>query len=390
MSPAKKTTQVSSAEGSPRYHVIASLLQERRETLTEPVRLPPEKALAEQHKVARDTIRRALELLERRGAVSRNRRRGTFLMPSAPRLAGGGEGSVVFIPPWWMASTTEWLTAAIFESTFRWATEHDVQLNVLHVPQRGLAPVELLEKLERRSVRGVLWCHPVPDQLELLQAVAQRLPCVVVGREYPEAGIHAAVADIGQAVRLIDDHLVAAGHVDYGVAGSTPLDPFSIQWIHGIQAAFARRNKHFDVRRYMDVQIVKRAQLAALLHDYFLPRLLPDVRALVLTASSYLRMIVNDDRLRSMIPEELSLIAFDFGDQPIHTYWPGRQVTHIHCDWSAIGQRAIDLLAMLMRGQLNLPQVVREPVELIEGDTVRPRGESRRPVPELASEQSGR
>lgn len=361
---------LSATEDAPRYQELASILQRQRKTLTEPARLPTEKKLAEHHRVARDTIRRALDLLERRGAVSRHRRRGTFLMPLAPRTTSASEGTVMFIPPWWMASTTEWLTAAIFESTLRWATHHDAHLNVMHVPPRGMTPADLLEKLERRQVQGILWCHPVPDQLELLQTVAQRFPCVVAGRNDPASDLHAAVPDITQAVELIDHHLVAAGHTDYGVAGSTPLDPFSLQWIHAFQTAFSRRGEHFHVRRYMDVQIANRDRLAALLHDYYLPKLIPEARALVLTASSYLRMIVADARLRAMIPEQLSLVAFDFGDQPIHTYWPGRQVTHVHCDWSVIGQRAIDLLAMLMQGQPNVPQVVHEPVELIEGDTV--------------------
>ena len=48
----------------PRYEVIAKLLRDRRKGISKPLKLPSEEALAVKHNVARDTIRRALKVLE--------------------------------------------------------------------------------------------------------------------------------------------------------------------------------------------------------------------------------------------------------------------------------------------------------------------------------------
>ena len=125
----------SSSSQLPRYRTIATLLEDHRKELTEPERLPSEEALAVEHEVARDTVRRAMRVLEDRGAVTRHRRRGTFLLPeeSAPSgLAGMGVG---FVPPWWVDSTQAWYTASVFGGVYGWADEHDWHLSVFHVPR---------------------------------------------------------------------------------------------------------------------------------------------------------------------------------------------------------------------------------------------------------------
>ena len=112
----KGPNNVAVASPLPRYQVIANHLQQQRERLTGPEKLPSEEALAVEHKVARDTVRRAMRVLEIRGAVTRRRGRGTFLLPeeTAPReQAGLGVG---FVPPWWADSMQAWYTARVPES----------------------------------------------------------------------------------------------------------------------------------------------------------------------------------------------------------------------------------------------------------------------------------
>ena len=108
-----------------RYEVVATMLQERRNGITKPLKLPSEKVLAAEYNVSRDTIRRSMKVFEERGEVVRQRGKGTFLLPKiiqTKNLKGTGVG---FIPPWWASSTRTWYTSMVFEGICKWADEHD-------------------------------------------------------------------------------------------------------------------------------------------------------------------------------------------------------------------------------------------------------------------------
>lgn len=78
---------------------IARSLRQRIETgeWSDSRRMPPERDLASDYRVARNTIRRAMDLLEETGAVSRHVGRGTFVRhdatPSVGDILGRIEGS---------------------------------------------------------------------------------------------------------------------------------------------------------------------------------------------------------------------------------------------------------------------------------------------------------
>ncbi|MCC5960493.1 MAG: GntR family transcriptional regulator [Rhodobacteraceae bacterium] len=86
-------------EGStPKYHQIYLVLrQEIRDGLyPEDTPIPSEVELGHQFGVSRITVRKALERLEREGAIDRQRGRGTFVRPSTaqPHVAASLSGSI--------------------------------------------------------------------------------------------------------------------------------------------------------------------------------------------------------------------------------------------------------------------------------------------------------
>ena len=358
------------ATDTPRYQVIARHLQEQRSELTEPERLPSEEALAVEHRVARDTVRRAMEVLEQHGAVTRHRGRGTFLLPeelAKNELKGMGVG---FVPPWWVDSTQAWYTASVFGGVYGWADENDWHLGVCHVPRKGLPVEELLQKISSRRLGGLIWVQPVPEQLSLLAAVATRVPCVVIGREYSDHGLHVVAPDYDAAVKMIDGHLAANGHCQYAVLGRDMLGPYASSWMKSLQQVHQERGSVFEYGdNYIPVRPFDRDQLADLLLDHYFS-VHPDIQATVLTSSSYLIPLLASERFRKMVPEQMSLVAFDYGIQRMDSYWTGRQITHVACDWPSIGRRAVDVLSRLLDGQTEIPKVVYEPVDLVAGDTV--------------------
>src|SRR5688572_670634 len=118
--------------GAPRYVEIARHFEAQRAELKQPLKLPSEQQLATEHQIARDTLRRALVLLESRGAVTRRRGRGTYLRPLQARPTSARGNTIGFIPPWWARSLNTWYPS-VFDGVSLWADEHDCRLSVLQV-----------------------------------------------------------------------------------------------------------------------------------------------------------------------------------------------------------------------------------------------------------------
>jgi DNA-binding LacI/PurR family transcriptional regulator len=280
--------------------------------------------------------------------------------------------SIGFVPPWWATSIHAWYTATVFDGVCNWSERRELQQSVLRVGRSGEDPHLLLEKIQTRGLKGIIWVHPVPDQLELLQAISCHVPCVVVGRDYQHAGLHTVLPSYRNAAIMIDRHLAANGHETYAVLSRSLDDPLAATWLDGFKGAHALRGARLDVaQNVVDVGPYDRSRMAELLLDFYLPQH-EQVTAMVATTSSYLVPLLSSEKFRSRVPEHLSLIAFDYGIQPMHTYWPGWTISHVACDWTAIGQRAADTLCSLIDGQ-DAPRVQYQPVNLVEGQTVRKR-----------------
>lgn len=354
----------------PQYQQIADLLEKTRRNLKKPTKLLPEVVLAEKYSVARETIRRTLAVLERNGAVTRHRGRGTFLRPLHNQMPVSPGTSVGFVPPWWATSLNAWYTATVFDGVSHWSEHRELQQSILRVDRFENDPHALLEKVRARQMRGLIWVHPVIEQLDLLATVARHIPCVVVGRLYADAHLHTVLPDYEQAAMLIDRHLAENGHEVYGVLSRILTDPLAATWLDGFTKAHAARGARFDAgQNYVDVGCYDRNLLSELMSRFYLPHH-PDVKALVATSSSYLVPLLSDESFRKRVPEDISLIAFDYGVQPMNTYWPGLTISHVACDWAAIGQKAMETLCALIDGQ-DAPRVQYQPVSLVEGQTVR-------------------
>jgi len=358
------------ATDKPRYELIATMLQEHRKGITKPMKLPSEEALAVKHNVARDTIRRALKVLEGHGEVTRHRGRGTFLLPdkiSRTTLKGAGVG---FIPPWWADSINTWYTSMVFGGICSWADEHDWHLSVLHVARKENNVDELLKKISTRKLSSLVWIQPVPEQMKLMSAISKHIPCVVVGREYEDCGLHIVEPDYGQAVKLIDDHLFSKGHNSYTVVGRNSNDPYSSSWITSMQKMHQDRGSTYEYwANYIDIKPFLRDRMAELIMDFYLP-IHPKIQALVLTSSSYLEPLLANKRFRELASSELSIVAFDYGVQSMDSYWPGHKITHVSCDWNKIGLKAMNVIGLLLDGHDHIPRIVQEPVEFVSGQTV--------------------
>ncbi len=365
------TFNLENCADAPTYMKLAQELERSRIGLKKPVRLPTEVKLAQKYQVARDTLRRAMTVLEDRGGVTRRRGDGTYLHPVQAMPASVKHRSIGFVPPWWAKSLNAWYTATVFDGVSSFADEHQCHLNILKADLHDDDADAMLEKAADLNLCGLIWVHPVPEQLPLLKAVSKRLPCVVVGRDYRDENLHSVLPDYQEAAKLVDACAVQFGHHNYSVLGRSSTDPYSESWINGIESACAARGSHFnEASYYVNVTPFGRDGLADLLLDHHLttPH---SAQLMLLTSSSYLAFLLANERFRKRVEDGLSLITFDYGVQAMNTYWPGMSITHVSCDWNRIGARAVEALVSILEGP-EPPQAILEPVHLVEGQTMRP------------------
>ena len=352
------------------YGRIVDKLESQRREIVVPLRLPEERILAKDFAVGRDTVRRALSELAKSGAVTRYRGRGTFLHPSGGNFVGDLRGCHVgLVPPWWADSTSAWFTSTVFEGLARWADEQECQISVLHADRHSKKEAEWIGSLSSRKIAGIVWVHPASEQLPLMEHTARLLPSVVLGRHYPNRGLHHVMPDYNQVVDMIDSYLVSKGHKNYAVVGASVQAAYSQSWLEALDKTLGRRGAKFDQKQhFVDIKPFIREKLARLLLDFYQP-IHDEVQSYVLTSSSYLSPLIGDEEFRNRLREDLSVVAFDFGLYPMSSYWPGHDVTHVACNWPKIGRRAMEMLALLAAEE-DVPEMVLEPVEFREGTTV--------------------
>lgn len=350
--------------------IVKDLLGQRAE-LNEPMRLPVEAEMASQFSVGRDTIRRALNVLEKQGAVTRHRRRGTYLYPERSNVQGLRGRKVGFVPPWWAGGTTTWLTASMFEGVSRWADEHECDICVLHADARPTDFVSWEACLRDRKIDGIVWFHPQPQQMELVQDLSAHVPSVVAGCQYPGMGLHHVMPDYDQAAQLIDNRLVGLGHDKYALVGTRMLESYGQTWRQAVTRAHAHRGSEFDYNYHLlDINAFGRENLAQLLLQFYEP-LHTEISAYVLISSSYLLSLIANQDFCDRIGRDISVVTIDFSSQPVESYWPGHAIEHIACDWPGVGRKALEMLDHLVGGHV-VPEVVRHPVELVKGESCCP------------------
>ncbi|MFA9477641.1 GntR family transcriptional regulator [Phycisphaerales bacterium AB-hyl4] len=353
----------------PRYIQIANDMIAKRPGLKRPMRLPDEHTLAAEHKVARDTIRRALKLLQQQEAVVRRPSRGTYLQPlisTATNLKGKAIG---FVPPSWANSTTHWYTSTVFEGISKWADEQNCHISVLHTNPYPTNEDQWLDRVRERDLAGLIWLHPQSQQVPLVVRTSKILPLVVAGRDVPKQNIHSVKPNLMQAAELIDRRLTEMGHMSYGVVGSDILGGYSQNWIEAFNAAYAKRGSRFEPTfNFLDIKTLYRRKLGSLLMEYYEP-CHPDIKAYVMTHSTFMAYLFADPIFRESIGKQRSIVTVDYGVYPMASYWTGHEIDHVVCDWPQIGRRSAEVLSSLVSDEI-VPQVATSPVTFVQGETV--------------------
>jgi DNA-binding LacI/PurR family transcriptional regulator len=204
----------------------------------------------------------------------------------------------------------------------------------------------------------------------MIEYAARIVPTIIIGRYYPDRGLHHVFPDYQQIADRIDSHLVSMGHDRYAIIGRDIVADYSQVWYQAFSTSYQRRGRRFLSGDFIDVRPWHIDRLASLLLDHhrFLGK---EIQAYVLQTSSHLEPLVADDRFRQKLKGELSIIAFDYGKYPMEAYWPGRTVTHVRTSWAVAARTAMDNLGLLIMNR-DVPEAVRLTIDFEPGQTVYP------------------
>jgi DNA-binding LacI/PurR family transcriptional regulator len=172
-------------------------------------RLPSERDLADEFKVSRVTVRKALEQLTSDGMISRRPGLGTLVTatePVKPEMASDVGFVVQHLDnPYYSAF------ASALESVL---SAHDLSMVLAGTAQNPDEELRSLQRMRERRVRGVILC--VPDRLHHPEAVAallqQRLPVVVIGGRQSGVAVDTVDSDNRAGMTAAIEHLLQLGH----------------------------------------------------------------------------------------------------------------------------------------------------------------------------------
>lgn len=187
--------------------------------------LPPERELARLFRVSRDTVRRGLELLERRGLISRVQGQGTRVLPRTRRRKASATTRVAVGS--YQSGQPSGYVGEIMAGLVGGATQAGwlFSFNNLAVPTVRQA---FFEELKGGDISGVLLLSFTDRSLvkEMLQVWSG--PLVLVDHHFEDLPITSVMDDSEGGARQAVEHLLSLGHrrVGYVEIARRELNPW--------------------------------------------------------------------------------------------------------------------------------------------------------------------
>ena len=192
-----------------KYLLIAQELERQlRIGLAEGQKLPTEAALCRQYACSRQTVRSALELLQKKGLIHRRQGSGSYPTRSAARISR----QIVLV----VGDKEEYLTPSLLQQVRRAAGEAGLSVTCLETGGSRTEEALLLERLLRQRPAGIL-LEPITDLFgcfhpELLYKLRSAgIPLVWLNGSYDDLS-PAVLRDEAMGAGILMRHLADAGN----------------------------------------------------------------------------------------------------------------------------------------------------------------------------------
>ena len=336
----------------PRYKAIAdSLRQETQAGKYSDTRLlPTEQQLCERFDASRQTVRRALLVLEEEGLITRRQGSGSHLRePEKPQALSGRTVAVVttyisdYIFPGILRGM-ETVLSANGSAPLLFATQNQVATE-----RRILQTLLAMKELNGVLVEGTKTALPNPN-LDLYEKLTARgVRIVFINGIYPElAGTPSVLADNRGGGRMLVEYLHAKGHRN--IAGIFKNDD-----MQGMQryAGFARALRDLDLPMEDDQLFWYTTQArTSFLDDAYVDGILErftGCSAIVCYNDEVaVRVVSGLKRWGVRIPEEMAVVSFD---NSTYSELAQVRITSLSHGTQDLGELSAGLMLRLLRGQ---------------------------------------
>ena len=331
-------------------------------------RLPTLVELADQLRVSRETVRLALDALQKEGLIIKRRRRGTYVnSPTVPRVLKAPKRKVLgyLLEDYDYGGTNAEIISgshgsAMLEGAIKEAGRHDYQLVT-----RSAKPNRLREAFDQLNDLGPL-CGAIfacVAEEKLLKGLSGRgLPAVLLDHEMHLSKVGSVRGDSQQNARLAIQHLAEAGHRKIACAHwrQSDLNPWFLRGYRlGMRDANIKRRRNWE----MFVELNEKGAMETLDQLMNLPQRPTAVICFHNTFAS--QLIAAAWKKGYRIPEDLSVIGGG-----------GEEIVNLTCmqiDWHQLGHTAVRmLLKAIDQGEKHEAEHILLPYELRTGGTTAP------------------
>lgn len=334
--------------------------------------------------LARNTVRRAVDLLVKDGWLERQQGRGTFVGPRAALRSQAPDSApsshrvthrqtadqrplvrLGVLLGWPAGSRENWYSMGVLRGLEEAAIDEAILIDLFnfgttreHVRQRIL-----------RSQPDVLAClSPDPQWAPLIAETRQLgIPVLITGTRLAQVGWPVIYEDGAAGAAMAVQHLVEHGHrriafIQDTVPALWTFDRFR-GFVHGMQAAGLEPDAGMNLWLDCEGRHTDDGRLGRML-DQQKPT------AVVLGSGGLMSLLGPALASRGLrVPEDVSVIAFDQGAREV-SWLPGKKTTIVGLPLESMGRLLARRVREAVNGRLQETSHVL-PCELIPGDTVR-------------------
>ena len=329
-------------------------------------KLPSENELARQYGVSRQTVRKALESLEREGYIYAVHGSGRYVSERTIHRKQSKNIAVV------MTYLSDYIFPKVIGGIDEVLSSNGYDLILKHTNNSRHGEITCLTELLEKDIDGII-IEPSKSNMycrhtELFEKLEKyEIPYVFIQGEYEAMAEKPHVLlDDEKGSFLLTDYLIRCGHREiYGIFKSD--DSQGQKRHNGYAKALAQAGIPYDPSRVIWFYTEDRK-----VHPYTsLQKIVRDGRpmdAVVCYNDQIARHMIRALReVGKRVPEDISVTGYDNSDSALTE---GQQLTTVVHPQEDLGRLAADMLLHLIRGEETEKRIVIEPV-LVEGDTVR-------------------
>lgn len=301
-------------------------------------RLPTEVELAEQFGVSRETVRRATEVLQREGLLTKYRRRGTILRGAAPTPSlpvPAVAAPVAFVQADYHAVDGDQVADGSASLMLHGAIDAAGR-NAVDVVVRGTVPEKLRSTLAELAARGRVRGAVVvsfADDKALRKLGGLRLPLVLLDHDLSVPKLSSLRDDSAQGTILAVEHLAKLGHrrIAYVHWRMAELNVWRLRgYRDGMRAQKLPVRRAYELSAAITPAGAEEAVVAW-------AKLSPQPTALICFNNTLAAHVIDSLERRGVrVPEEVSVVGCGGADMI--------GLTTTQTDWYELGKQAMQML----------------------------------------------